>query len=78
MLTAVAVCSVDEAVPLTGAGVGRIVLLTPSEETLITRQQRVCEHRRTGSPGEHRSNETGFDETNARSLTLHPSHVMTP
>lgn len=41
VLASVAVCSVDEAVPLAGAGVGRIVLLTPSEETLFTRQQRA-------------------------------------
>lgn len=36
MLAAVAVRSVDEAVPLAGAGVGCVVLLTPSEETLVT------------------------------------------
>ncbi len=34
VLAAVAVCSVDQAVALTGTGVGRVVLLTAPEETL--------------------------------------------
>lgn len=41
VLAAVAVCSVDEAVPLARAGVRCIVLLTASEETLATCQQRA-------------------------------------
>lgn len=53
MLAAVAVRSVDEAVPLAGAGVGRVVLLTPSEETLVTgsRKSVMLTHRYTYSPG---------------------------
>lgn len=55
MLAAVAICSVDEAVPLAGAGVGGIVLLTPSEETLVTRQQRIpyIRYRGTSNDKEH-------------------------
>lgn len=40
MLAAVPVGSVNEAVPLTGAGVGCVVLLTPSEESLVKCQPR--------------------------------------
>lgn len=39
VLAAVAVCSVDQAVALTGTGVGRVVLLTAPEETLQWTQQ---------------------------------------
>lgn len=52
MLAAVAVGSVDEAVSLAGAGVGGIILLTPSEETLITSQQEQKEIN-TRIPVEH-------------------------
>lgn len=70
MLAAVAVRPVDEAVPLAGTRVGRIVLLAPSEEALKM-PPREGEYRRAGQPTE----QTGCQ---SKSLTLHPSQVMTP
>lgn len=70
VLAAVAVGSVDEAVPLTGTGVGRVVLLAPSEETLIKKQgqREYGLIRREDCPSGEMKEE----------VTLHPSQVMTP
>lgn len=72
MLAAVAVRPVDEAVPLAGTRVGRIVLLAPSEETLKM-PPREGEYRRAAEPTE----QTGH-QAETKSVTLHPSQVMTP
>lgn len=71
VLAAVAVRPVDEAVPLAGTRVGRIVLLAPSEETLKM-PPREGKYKRAGQP-----TETGR-QAERKSLTLHPSQVMTP
>lgn len=56
VLAAVAVCPVDETVPLAGTRVGRIVLLAPSEETLkMPRRER--EYRRRGKRSPSRRHE---------------------
>ena len=86
VLAAVAVGPVDEAVPLAGAGVRRIVLLTASEETLLHAQPHTHTHTPVGqtlgrtctnTPNEPRVCMCVCDRRGVVH-TLHPSQVITP